>query len=163
MRIGVVSDTHIVSGGRRALPPILFEAFEGVDAILHAGDVVCATVLDDLAVLAPVYGVRGNCDPPELWSLLPLQRILEFDGVRIGMIHGHGTNGTTPQRALRTFARANVDCVVFGHSHQPLCLEQDGILLFNPGSPTDRRLEPRFSYGMLTITDGHIAGEIVRF
>ncbi len=162
MRIGVVSDTHIPMRAR-ALPPILFEAFGDVDAILHAGDVATEDVLRDLEAVAPVLAVRGNVDPPELWTRLPQRRLLHFDGVHIGLIHGDGAGGTTAGRALKAFADERVSCVVFGHSHIPLCERRGGVLLFNPGSPTDRRRQPTFSYGLLTVADGEVEGTIITF
>ena len=152
MRIGVVSDTHIPNRARQ-LPPVLFDLFDGVDLILHAGDVVETRVLTELTAIAPVEAVAGNMDPFDLQQTLKEQKILELAGFRIGMIHGHGGSNRlkTPQRALDAFVDDDVDCVVFGHSHQPYLKRINGILLFNPGSPTDRRREPRYSCGILTL------------
>lgn len=152
MRIGVVSDTHIPSRARQ-LPPVLFDLFYGVDLILHAGDVVEKRVLVELSAMAPVEAVAGNMDPFDLQVTLRQQKTLTLAGFRIGIIHGHGGNNhlKTPQRALDAFVEDAVDCVVFGHSHQPYLAWINGILLFNPGSPTDRRRETRFSCGILTL------------
>ncbi len=160
MKIGVLSDTHIPSRAR-ALPPILFEAFADVAMILHAGDVACVDVLIELESLAPVYAVRGNIDPPELFSRLPHTRTIEVEGVTIGLIHGDGRSGRTEDRALKAFP--NADCVVFGHSHAPMCERRGSVLLFNPGSPTDRRAQPKHSFGILSVRSGEISGEIIRF
>lgn len=160
MKIGVLSDTHIPSRAR-SLPAIIFEAFADAAMILHAGDVACLDVLTELESLAPVYAVRGNIDPPELYSRLPPSRTIEAEGVTIGLIHGDGRSGRTEERALKAFPDA--DCVVFGHSHTPLCERRGGILLFNPGSPTDRRMQPRHSFGILTVHAGQITGEIITF
>ena len=160
IKIGVLSDTHIPSKAR-ALPPVLFEAFAGVAMILHAGDLACAEVLTELESLAPVYAVRGNVDPPELFSRLPLVRTVEAGGAVIGMIHGDGRAGTAEERALRAFPHA--DCVVFGHTHVPVCERRGSVLIFNPGSPTDRRREPKHSFGILTVRSGRVEGEIIRF
>lgn len=161
MRIGVISDTH-VPGRARAIPPIIFEAFRGVDLILHAGDLVSSKVLVELEAIAPVMAVRGNMDPPELYSRLPKKRELNLEGVTIGLIHGDGPGARRPaERALAAFPHA--DCVVYGHSHIPHCERIGRTLLFNPGSPTDRRREPMHSYGFLTIANGEVKGEIVRF
>lgn len=161
MRIGVLSDTH-VPGRARALPPVLFEAFDGVDMILHAGDLVSTRVLVELEAIAPVVAVRGNMDPPELARQLPKQRELLLEGVKIGLIHGDGPGARRPaERALAAFPDA--DCIVFGHSHVPMCERRGRTLLFNPGSPTDRRRQPQHSYGFLTLVDGEVQGEIVRF
>lgn len=162
LRIGVISDTHI-SSPRRAIPPDVLRAFEGVDCILHAGDVARQEVLDDLGLLAPVYAVAGNVDPPELFWTLRDRRLVELDGVRIGLTHGHlGQGETTPERALSRFAGTDgLRAVVFGHSHEPYNAVHDGVLLFNPGSPTERRRQPRHSYGFLTVDGRAVRGEIV--
>jgi putative phosphoesterase len=152
LRIGVLSDTHIPARARQ-LPPALFELFDDVDLILHAGDLVDGRILTELAVLAPVEAVAGNMDSLELYNRLGHKKVLEYGGFRIGLIHGDlgPDRKKTPQRALEAFTQDNVDCVVFGHSHQPFNETVDGILLFNPGSPTDRRREPRHSCGILTL------------
>ncbi|HHT25690.1 MAG TPA: metallophosphoesterase family protein [Firmicutes bacterium] len=160
MRIGVVSDTHIPARAR-SLPAQLFTGLMGVDMILHAGDLVDMQVLTELAVLAPVYAVHGNVDPIEIKRRLPRTRIVEAGAFRIGLVHGHGPGGNTPQRALQTFN--DVHCVVFGHSHQALCERRGEVLLFNPGSPTDKRWSEKHSYGILTVTDAGNTGEIIYF
>lgn len=162
MKIGVLSDTHVPTRARSVPAPVL-QAFQGVDAILHAGDLADESVLRQLERLAPVYAVRGNVDPPNLWHRLPARRLVTLGGVRIGLVHGDGTSGSTVERARRAFRADGVDCIVFGHSHEPYCERRDGVLLFNPGSPTDRRRQPQHSYGFLTITDGRVEGRILYF
>lgn len=152
MRIGVVSDTHVPARARQ-LPAALFEIFDGVELILHAGDLVEERILTELSVIAPVEAVAGNMDSWELHQRLGQKKILTLAGYRIGLIHGDISTdrSKTPQRAFAAFKNDNVDCVVFGHSHQPYHQLMDGVLLFNPGSPTDRRREPRHSCGLLTL------------
>ena len=161
MRIGVLSDTHIPARAKH-LPPVLFELFAGVDLILHAGDLVHEEVLIDLAAIAPVEAVAGNMDSLLLHQHLGDKKVLSLAGFNIGLIHGNigSDRKKTPQRALGAFAGNPVDCVVFGHSHQPYNETVDGILLFNPGSPTDRRRQPRHSCGLLTLGET-IEGEII--
>lgn len=161
MRIGVVSDTHIPLRAKQ-LPAALFNILDGVDLLLHAGDLVEGKVLDELRILAPVEAVAGNMDPLYLVLLLGRKKVLEVAGYRIGLIHGDlgSDRHKTPLRAHEAFAEDNVHCVVFGHSHQPYCREEKGVLLFNPGSPTDRRREPYPSCGLLTIGK-KISGEIL--
>ncbi len=109
-----------------------------------------------------VLAVRGNQEASDVRMRLPVQRIVAVGPWRIGMVHGDGGMGrTTAERARRSFSA--VACIIFGHSHQPINEEVEGVLLFNPGSPTDRRKEPSFSYGLLQVTDAGIMGEIVRF
>jgi len=137
--IGLVSDTHLQPrGGAVALPPALLRGLSGVAAILHAGDIACREVLDVLGGIAPVHAVCGNVDSPGLG--LPVRLLLEFDGVEVGLTHGHlGAGRTTPDRARRAFPRAP-SVVVFGHSHRPLIQRiPEGPLLVNPGSPTQPR------------------------
>jgi uncharacterized protein len=152
MRIGVLSDTHIPLRAR-ILPPVLFELFAGVNLILHAGDLIDEQVIKDLSAIAPVEAVAGNLDGRDLALRLGRKKILSLSGFSIGLIHGDAGRGSkTPARALAAFNGDNVDCVVFGHSHQPYCRLENGVLLFNPGSPTDRRREPRHSCGILTLS-----------
>lgn len=149
MRILVLSDTHI-PGRARALPPIVYEALERADLILHAGDIAGAELLAELELFAPVYAVAGNMDPPDLRERLPHRLVVEAGGRRIGLIHGDGHDSRrTSERTLYAFRDGDVDCVIFGHSHQPFHEWRNGILLFNPGSPTDRRREQRHSFGWL--------------
>jgi len=168
IRIGVISDTHIADvGSRRVVPPAVLEAFREVDLILHAGDATCRAALDQLASLAPVQAVAGNVDGPELAYELPTARLLHVGGISVGLTHGHlGDGGATPQRALCRFASVHdLRAVVFGHSHEPCNEAHHGphgdVLLFNPGSPTERRRQPRPSFGLLTVRDGTVRGEVV--
>ncbi len=124
----------------------------GADAILHAGDILDAGVLDLLREEAPVHAVLGNNDL-SLAGLLPTTRVVELGGVRIGMIHDSGPSTGRAARMRRRFPDADV--VVFGHSHAPMNEQGDGgQLLFNPGSPTQRRAQPVHTIGELRIADG---------
>ncbi len=164
LRIGVIADTHITSpDGRRTIPPVVLEAFRDVSCILHAGDASCRAVLDKLKRFAPIYAVCGNVDDADLTYRLPTARLLHFGSISIGLTHGHiGEARTTPSRALRRFRGApGLRAVVFGHSHEPYNCSQEGVLLFNPGSPTERRRQPRPSFGLLTIAGEDVSGEIV--
>lgn len=152
MRIGIIADTHI-PGRRSRLPGVVAETFAGVDLILHAGDINHLSVLRDLNTIAPTFAVAGNSDPPGLQEALGYQRVFDLAGYRIGLTHGHrGPGRTTPERAWRTFG-GRMDVVVFGHSHQPLDQWRESCLLLNPGSPTDKRRERRYSLAILTLTE----------
>ena len=150
-RVVVLADTHLRTApgdGRRLnrpLPDTVCRALPGAHAILHAGDVLDAGVLDWLRGYAPVHAVLGNNDLALVRQLPPTLEI-ELAGVRIGMIHDSGASTARAARMRRRFPDSDV--VVFGHSHAPLVAEGlGGQLLFNPGSPTQRRAQPRCTFG----------------
>lgn len=146
MRALVLSDTHIRSQGPRRLPPEVRSAAGRVDVVLHAGDIVAPELLADLADYAPVYAVLGNNDH-DLVGTLPPQLVLRLGGVTVAMVHDSGPAAGRARRMHRLFPDAAV--VVFGHSHLPWAEPGQGQLLFNPGSPTERRRAPTRSYGLL--------------
>lgn len=148
MKIGVLADTHIRQG--RSLPSFVWDSFADVEMILHAGDLLIESVLEELSLLAPVVAVRGNGD--WLLSNLPDKTITAIGKINIGITHGYLSKGkNTPERAYNTFRGDQVDLIIFGHSHVPYKSVHNGITLFNPGSPTDRRGQPYYSLGILTI------------
>lgn len=149
-RVVVLSDTHVRRGGSRRLPDTAYAELGSADLVLHAGDVVCADLLDELAGFAPVYAVLGNNDLDPGLSYLPHTRVVEVEGVRVGMVHDSGPAAGRAGRMRRLFPDADV--VVFGHSHIPWNEPGlDGQLLFNPGSPTDRRSQPAHTLGILSV------------
>lgn len=160
MKIGVISDTHIRSSAK-LLPNIVFKVFEGADMILHAGDILIDEVIMELSSIAPVYAVAGNNDGYDMLKKYGVKKIIDANGKRIGLTHGM-SRGRTYMNAYMEFAEDDVDCVVYGHSHKPHNEVIDGILFFNPGSPTSRRFEPRYSLGLLYV-DEEIKGEIIYF
>lgn len=150
-----MSDTHIRRGGTRRLPDELYAALEQADAVLHAGDVVVREVLDELSGFAPVHAVLGNNDDGELAGMLSETMVRDLGGVSIAMIHDSGPASGRPGRMRRKFPTAGV--VVYGHSHIPYCgAGVEGQLLFNPGSPTERRAQPHHTYGVLDLRDGAV-------
>ncbi|KLU61202.1 hypothetical protein CEB3_c24220 [Peptococcaceae bacterium CEB3] len=161
MKVGVLSDTHLQAG--QFLPQIVWDSLAGVDLILHAGDSVVPEVLADLNCLAPVIAVKGNCDAWELQHL-PERETVDCAGVRLGLTHGYRGRGRSIQeRVYQTFARDRVQAIVFGHSHSP-CLEwENGVLLFNPGSPTQKRREPYYSLGVIEVNQSEIRARHVFF
>jgi len=157
----VLADTHIRTGGSRTLPDEVWEAARSADAILHAGDVMTAGLLEDLGRYAPVHAVLGNNDV-DLTDLLPETLELEFAGVSIAMIHDSGTRAGRPARMQRRFPDAHV--VVYGHSHLPDNSdnsEAGGQLLFNPGSCTERRRAPSRTYGVLDLHDAAVRSHLI--
>jgi hypothetical protein len=152
VRVVVLSDTHIRPGSRRRLPAAAYTLLDGADAVLHAGDVVDASVLDELSGFAPVHAVLGNNDHG---LDLPETLELSLGGVAVAMIHDSGPSKGRSGRLRRRFPGAAV--VVFGHSHIPW--DEEGIggqRLFNPGSPTDRRAQPNHTAGLLTLRDARV-------
>ncbi|HET7657174.1 MAG TPA: metallophosphoesterase family protein [Bacillales bacterium] len=151
MRVGVVSDTHMPGAGSE-LPKRVIEGLTGVDLIIHAGDWTMPEVYEQFHSIAPVEGVTGNVDSPKMSELLGTEKILNLNGYRIGVVHGHRGNGrTTPQRARNTFRDEETDLIIFGHSHIPFDEVIDDVRVFNPGSPTDKRRQPRFSFAIMTL------------
>ena len=152
----VLADTHIPRRAR-ALPPGLVPYLQEADLILHAGDLLDPVLLEELSAYAPVRAVRGNVDPPEL----DLPETLEFDlgGVAIAMVHDSGRKEGRRKRLGKRFPGARV--VVFGHSHIPWLEDEDGLLLLNPGSPTDRRRQPEHTFARLWLEDGDARAEIL--
>ena len=164
MKVGIVGDTHLPRFGDR-LPAAVREGLrdEGVELILHLGDFTGLEVPALFEALAPLEAVAGNNDPPALVARFGRRKILELAGVRVGLVHGDGRGGTTVSRSLAAFAGAPLDVVCFGHSHQPLCERRDSVWIVNPGSPTDKRRQPRYSYAILEITRGRAAPRLVFF
>jgi putative phosphoesterase len=157
--IAVISDTHMPRGSRE-LPLACIERLASADLILHGGDFTAPSVLEDLRAYGkPVAGVYGNMDSAELRRMLPEQHVVEVDGRRIGMVHDAGPAQGRLNRMRLEFH--DCDAVVYGHSHIPLHEELDGFQIFNPGSPTDRRRQPRHSMGMAHVENGRIRFELV--
>lgn len=158
MILGVVSDTHLPRFGR-VLPPALVRGLRktGVDAIVHCGDLVETLALELLEEIAPVIAVAGNNDGKKLHERLGERAVIEAEGMRIGVTHGHlGRGRSTVERAWNTFAGDPVDAILFGHSHIPYRAHRSGVLLFNPGSPTDKRFNPCYSYGIVRVGEQRI-------
>lgn len=162
MRIGVVSDTHMPRFGK-ALPSALVAGLQGVERILHLGDLTTPEVLGYFEAIAPVTAVAGNNDPPELHAALGRKRLLTIGGVRIGMVHGDGKGKTTLARALAAFEDEPLDLLLFGHSHQPYCARHGDRWVLNPGSPTDKRRMPQYSYALLDLAPEAIVPELKYF
>lgn len=154
MRVVVLADTHMRTGSSRRLPERARVALTRADVILHAGDLVDPGVLEELASYAPVHAVLGNNDRA-LVGILPQTLEVALAGVRIAMIHDSGPRRGRGARLHRLFPDA--DIVVFGHSHVPV--NEPGVagqLLFNPGSPTERRRQPHHTIGILELEDGEL-------
>jgi putative phosphoesterase len=154
MKIVVLSDTHAPRRWR-SCPPRVAEHLRSADVILHAGDVCTAAVLGELSAFAPVHVVLGNNDDPGVaaWGA-PETLELDLAGLSVAMIHDSGPSAGRLARLRHRFPGAAL--VVFGHSHIPLDQSADGVRIFNPGSPTDRRRQPHGTIGLLTVSDGRL-------
>jgi putative phosphoesterase len=144
----LTADTHVPDFAT-SLPAELIDACRGADLIVHAGDVTRAAVLRQLGEHAPVHAVVGNNDGPSVrrWGA---RDALELDiaGVHVAVIHDAGAAKGRGRRLRRRFPDADV--AFFGHSHIPMDVEEDGIRLINPGSPTWKRRQPRPTYAVVT-------------
>jgi uncharacterized protein len=159
VRLAIISDTHLPRGGR-VLPAACVERLRAADMVLHAGDFIEVSVLDELEALGPpVCAVRGNVDSAPLQARLPRTRIVEAGGVKIAMIHDGGPAAGRLARLQRRFPGA--DAAVFGHSHIPLHEEAGGFAIFNPGSPTERRRSPHHTMGIAMIERARITFELL--
>jgi putative phosphoesterase len=152
MHVVVVSDTHAPRRWRSAPPAVAAHCREA-DLILHAGDICTADVLDELSAFAEVRAVLGNNDGADVvaWGV-PETLQLTLDGLRVAMVHDSGAAAGRLARMRAAFPEA--DLVIFGHSHIPLDESGDGLRIFNPGSPTDRRRQPHGTIGVLDIEAG---------
>lgn len=162
-RIGVIADTHIHPRSRRQLPEAVIGLFQraGLDLIVHLGDVNTRSVLDDLAHIAPLIAVHGNNDDDELTTILPRRTDFTVGRHRFGAIHGHG--GRSARHVARDTFAGEMDCALFGHSHQPLIEQVDDLVLFNPGSATDRRWHDHFGVGVIGVTADRIEPELILY
>ncbi len=158
MRVGVLSDTHVPAIAR-ALPAAVFDVFKDVDLILHAGDIVALSVLDELRTIAPVEAVAGNMDDSETHLKLPSKKIIPLGTFRAGLIHGK--YGLDVQREMIRKEFNDVELIVYGHSHTPFWGKVNGVYFLNPGSPTDKRYAPYNSVAILEVGAG-LKADIIR-
>lgn len=146
----VLGDTHMPRMAKQ-LPERLLNEIRAADLIIHVGDWQTRDVYEQLKQFAPVKGVYGNVDEPFFYGHFKDKLVLNLAGHRIGVTHGHGKGKTTEKRALDQFSNQDVELILFGHSHIPLHREYEGRVLFNPGSPTDKRRQSHYSFGKLTL------------
>lgn len=151
IRIGLISDTHGL------LRPQVHEVFAGVSQILHAGDVCSDTILDELALIAPVQAVYGNCDDP--WSPGLREALdLEVGGLRIHVQHGHELGRPKPAQVAAAY---DADVCVYGHTHKQMIERIEGRLIVNPGAAGPRRFDLEPCVAILTIADGQAKAQLV--
>jgi putative phosphoesterase len=160
MRILVISDTHMPRVAQD-FPVELYDQMKLADMIMHAGDFIDEEVLDKIkSINKEVYAVYGNMDSPGLRRRLKDKEIVNVGKFKIGLIHGFGA----PRELINTVRGefGAVDAIVFGHAHETTNIENNGILFFNPGSPTDTIFAKERTYGILDVSDKKITGTIMR-
>lgn len=158
--IGLISDTHIPKRAS-CIPQKVFEIFANVDYIIHAGDLVELSVVDDLEQLAPVLAVHGNMDGPEVSGALPEVNSLRIFGWKLGVVHDPKVFSGSGK--MFEIAKQNgFDVLVYGHTHSSVIKWEGKTLFINPGSPTDpASFLTKPSVGTLKITKESITPQIV--
>jgi putative phosphoesterase len=158
--VGVISDTHVPKRAS-CIPKRVFEIFQGVDYIIHAGDLVELAVMDELEQIAPILAVRGNSDGLDVAKALPKLDTLKVFDWKIGVIHDQ--NILDGLDSMNEIAKANgFDVIVYGHTHIASILWEGKILYINPGSPTDPvGILNKASVALLKITREAIAPQII--
>lgn len=165
MRIGLISDSHISKRGQ--LWPQVFDAFDGVDAILHAGDLWSLSLIDELQEIAPVQVARGNGDMGLEHDHLHERCVVEFGGVTIAMLHDFPSPTWRPadfvlERARQRFPDVAPDVIVYGHTHIEEIHRLGEVLCVNPGSPTlpHNKSLRLGTIGFLNVIDGAVNAEL---
>ncbi|MBV9773071.1 MAG: metallophosphoesterase family protein [Gemmatimonadetes bacterium] len=153
MKVGIISDTHGL------LRPEVFTVFEGVEHILHAGDVGPADLLTELEAIAPVTAVWGNTDGWEARGRVPEVARVELEGVRVTVVHGMQVGSPTPARIAAAYPDAEL--VVFGHSHRPVIERVGTLLAVNPGSAGRQRFRDPVTVALAELSAGGVSARLV--
>jgi uncharacterized protein len=152
MHIGVISDTH------GYLDPRAIMALQGVERILHAGDIGSPAIIDALEAIAPLDAVHGNVDAgTPLGRRFPASRQLVIDDVRIHVTH----IGGQPAALARALPQPKPDVYIFGHTHVALLETLEGVLFLNPGAAGRPRFGGGLSVAILDIAQGRAEARIV--
>src|SRR5216110_2614 len=149
--VGLIADTHGL------IRPGVHDALQGVEVILHAGDVGGSEILDELRLIAPVKAVFGNTDPAGDPALAD-QINLEIGGARIHVSHGHEVGSPNPAKLAE---RYDADVVIYGHTHKQLVSTLGEQLFVNPGAAGPRRFKLSPSVARVKISDGKAEVEII--
>ncbi|HEU0130229.1 MAG TPA: YfcE family phosphodiesterase [Mycobacteriales bacterium] len=153
MRAVVLADTHVPRRARD-LPAALWAAIDAADVVIHAGDWVAASLVEEIAARARLVGVFGNNDGPDIRAVLPEVARADLGGVRVAVVHETGASAGRERRMDATYG-GTADLLVFGHSHIPWdTTTPGGLRLLNPGSPTDRRRQPAGTWVEATFAGG---------
>ena len=155
MLLGVVSDTH------GYLDPRIPNLLQGVEHILHAGDIGDASIIDELSRIAPVTAVRGNNDRTGRASLYPERATLELAGWTLILTHQVRVPKLAHDPAMKTYLEESVDVVVFGHSHIALQKRLGPVLFFNPGAAGKRRFKLVHSVGTLALDRDQVQATVI--
>jgi putative phosphoesterase len=147
--------------GSRRLPDECLRLLAESDLILHAGDLVAASVLEELGALAPVEAVHGNMDEPAVQAALPERRVVEVGETRIGLVHDGGPRAGRAERLASWFP--GCQAVVYGHSHLPDVTRHGSAWVLNPGSPTERRRAPARTMIALDVGEKGLKPKLVSF
>jgi putative phosphoesterase len=160
MRLLLIADTHVPRRARD-LPSAVWDEVALADVVLHAGDWVEPSLLDELESRARrLVACWGNNDGDELRSRLPERADAVLEGVRFTVVHETGASGGRDARMARLYP--DTDVLVFGHSHIPWdTTAPSGLRLLNPGSPTDRRRQPHCTYMTAFVTDGALTDVVL--
>lgn len=150
-RIGVVSDTH------GTLHPDALSVLDGVDRIIHAGDIGVQEVIDRLETVAPVSAITGNVDwGSPVGRRYPKMLSFEEEGYRIFVKH----IGDKPDRWFPRLPDPRPDVVIYGHSHVALCQRFEDVLFLNPGAAGRSRFGRPCSLAILTLDDGEAHADV---
>jgi putative phosphoesterase len=168
-RIGVLSDSHV--RGASDLAERAARTWGPVDLILHAGDITSPALLEDLREIAPTRAVAGNLDGLAIVAQVPLSDEFFVEECRLALFHGdlgvvrvesrsqrRGHEDDT-LRALLLARFPHAHCIIYGHTHTPLCRQIEGVLFFNPGACHERAPAP--TVGRLTVRGSDVSGEIL--
>jgi putative phosphoesterase len=138
----------------------VWAAIDAADVVIHAGDWVALSLVDAVRDRAPLLGVHGNNDGPDVRAAVPLVARATFEGVRVAVVHETGAAAGRERRMAAAFP--DTDLLVFGHSHIPWdTTAHSGLRLLNPGSPTDRRRQPTHTWMTAEVVDGDLVGPIL--
>jgi len=133
--VGLISDTHIPTRAK-AIPEKALDAFKNSNLIIHAGDLIQLSVLNDFERLAPVVAVCGNMDGHDVKEKLPNMDSVKVYNWKIGVIHDAGALWGT-KKMKRITKQNSFDVLVFGHTHRPTIRRENNVFFINPGSPTN--------------------------
>lgn len=154
MLLGIISDTHSY------MDPRAISFLQGVDHILHAGDIGSIDIIQELRNIAPVTLVRGNVDRGGPTSQFPVEDTLELEGYRIFLTHELKPPKSDADPSLVLYQKAGIQIVVYGHSHIAYQRRWSNILFFNPGAAGKRRFKVVPSIGFITLSESDIRASI---